>query len=104
MEFKGTKGEWKVSRLSTNLMIRKQNPNSDLDCNCVDVNGHQGGISVFAGETLKERKANAQLIATAPELLKALQDLYSAIDSCIDLTPELMKSTKKVINKALGND
>ena len=43
------------------------------------------------------------LIAAAPELLEALKELYNAIDSCVDLTPEVMQKCSKALNKAKGN-
>lgn len=36
-----------------------------------------------------------------PDLLEALQSLYNSVDSCIDLTPEVMIKAKKAIEKAL---
>ena len=97
MEFKGTKGEWGFTKDPTSngwTSVFLKGTNHEI-CTCYT------GTEIT---DFDELEANAQLIATAPELLKALQDLYSAIDNCIDLTPELMKSTKKAINKALGND
>ncbi len=46
--------------------------------------------------------ANGNLIAAAPDMLEALERLYNAIDSCVDLTPELLKECRKVIKKAKG--
>lgn len=38
--------------------------------------------------------------SAAPELLEALVKLYNAIDSCIDLTPELLIECNNAIKKA----
>lgn len=97
MEFKGTQGNWKTYKPSTsngwiNVITEKQKHEV---CTCYN------GLAIY---DFNEVEANAQLIATAPELLKALKELYNAIGSCIDLTPELMQSTLKTINKALGNE
>ena len=46
--------------------------------------------------------AEAQLIAAAPDMLKALIEIYNALDSCIDLTPKVLNNAKKAINKALN--
>lgn len=47
-------------------------------------------------------RANANLIAAAPDLLEALESLYGAIDSCVDLTPEVLKQARSAIKKARG--
>ena len=100
MEFKGTKGEWKVSNdgIGENKHGVKFLSIDYADSfDCVDI------FADMRKEKYEEELyANAQLIATAPELLKSLQELYNAIDSSIDLTPELMQSTLKTINKALN--
>lgn len=50
--------------------------------------------------TDEQVEANAKLIAVAPDLLEALTSLYNAIDSCVDLTPEVLQKAQKAINKA----
>lgn len=35
------------------------------------------------------------------DLLEALKSLYNSVDSCIDLTPEVMMKAKEAIEKAL---
>ncbi len=47
-------------------------------------------------------EANARLIASAPELLEALKELYEAVDSCVELTPEILNIAKQAIAKAEG--
>lgn len=46
--------------------------------------------------------ANARLISCAPELMQALAALYEALDSCVDLTPELMLQVRATLAKARG--
>jgi hypothetical protein len=66
-EFKGTKGEWKVAKEDT------------LGRVMVDFSKHRGGIDIWdhANDSMthKESYENAKLIASAPDLLEALQDL-----------------------------
>lgn len=61
------------------------------------------GRKTFAQYPDGTTQANANLIAAAPELLEALKELYNAIDSCVDLTPEVMQKCSKALNKAKGN-
>ena len=69
------------------------------------------GISSILPETYEEVEANAALIASAPQLKKeneelkernrvlveALKKLYNAVDSCVELTPELLSEANKII-------
>jgi len=47
-----------------------------------------------------EKLANANIIAAALDLYEALEALYNSIDSCIDLTPELMKQCREALRIA----
>lgn len=51
-------------------------------------------------------KANAAFIARAcnahDDLVKALRDLCNAVDSCVDLTPEVMAQARAALFKAQG--
>jgi len=72
MEFKGTKGDWKIGEDYHELT---EIPLNTLNDNIVVVDN--GGQKIER----EERQANAKLIAAAPELLKALQDLLH-LHSC----------------------
>lgn len=94
-EFKGTKGEWFVNGLF------------------IECEGEDGLTTVcqfydrFETE-FEDAKSNAQLIATAPELLKALQNLMKGVEGLPPLTAiaglleNEYREAEKAINKALG--
>ena len=91
MEFKGIKGKWEVVKDSDSVWIE-----SDL-WSIADVN---------KVGTLQEYKANAKLIAAAPKLLKALQemlDLFHVVTDSLNETKqeESIIKSQKAINKAL---
>lgn len=87
-EFKGTPGLWFVSE-------------------CWDVESKVTGnmIAAVAGfEQSDEDRANARLIAAAPELLEALQaceKILSEIPLTVDLVEDLLFA-RETITKALG--
>lgn len=92
-EFKGTKGEWKILPTSE---YRKW----------VNVTSEKGVIArVFYGEAppvvyKEEAEANAKLIAAAPDLLEALQEILEAVDNSVWNHPSLEKG-KKAIEKSI---
>tara|TARA_R110000850_G_scaffold224803_2_gene350239 strand:- start:21 stop:344 length:324 start_codon:yes stop_codon:yes gene_type:complete len=103
-EFKGTQGEWKsVSNDSYWEVInnRKYNDNESIFTASLHINKYHKG-KIYSDSLSNESKANAQLISAAPELLKALQDVYS--DLFQGAIPNDLEFIKKAINKALGNN
>ena len=108
-EFKGTKGIWEV------LFIEFENYN----ILCVGREDTVISQQTFGGKATEEMKANAQLIAAAPELLDALIETDKDLcvlegnmaqieksdpraDGMTTLVSEWRKRNKKAINKALG--
>ena len=98
MEFKGTKGEWKVIESTVYCLHqtswRKGEP----------VMSNRFWASVQSCPTLKESKeeveANAKLIAAAPELLEALQFIIDNGEKKL-LSLRTQELINKAINKAL---
>jgi hypothetical protein len=84
-EFEGTQGAWRLDSFGNELVIVRESDKQHI-------------LTMRTGSLPKEKKANAQLIATAPELLEALQKAicYVPIDE------EDFDSIARVINKALG--
>ena len=72
MEFKGTKGKWKLHKHAFACVVSDES--SLLVSNC-------GGraSNVNADELYIEQQANALLISKAPEMLEMLQWLYSRL-------------------------
>tara|TARA_R110002095_G_C4079751_1_gene221330 strand:+ start:69 stop:332 length:264 start_codon:yes stop_codon:yes gene_type:complete len=85
-EFKGTQGDWKIVKGSDSIWIE-----SAL-WSIADVNKK---------DTLQEHIANAKLIAAAPKLLKALQDLLNIDEIDVHSTFKFQQNAQKAINEAL---
>ena len=90
-EFKGTPGPWRVSEKRGDLIDIRHNDNGigAISLNLAHVVARQSW--------LKEAEANAKLIAAAPELMEALQDLESRARIYVNTS-----KAKEAINKALG--
>lgn len=90
-QFKGTPGPWRVSEKRGDLIdIRHENNEPGaMSLNLAQVVARQSW--------LKEAEANARLIAAAPELLEALQDLQAR--ACIYVNTSKAKAS---IAKATG--
>ena len=88
MEFKGTKGEWFCM-------------SNELDGFEVISNGK----SILSNDIVfSKQKANAKLIAAAPELLENLIRLVDRIKECEyqDSFPSAFRRAEEAINKALN--
>lgn len=94
MEFKGTKGKWGVSEDINDkdrVCIEDESNNNFIDCWSLN----------FCNE--EQMKANAKLIASAPELLKASIKMSEAISTGNNhLLSEANLELKEAINKALN--
>lgn len=90
-QFKGTPGPWRVSEKRGDLIdIRHENNEPGaMSLNLAQVVARQSW--------LKEAEANTKLIAVAPELLEALQDLQAR--ACVYVNTS---KAKAAINKATG--
>ena len=92
MDFKHTKGDWFVSGSTSIVSMPSQ---------CKIANR-------VSGWTYEEAKANAQLIATAPELLRALIDVRkwyeeNHVEYLKELTPVCFSKALSVIQTATDN-
>lgn len=85
MEFKGTKGQWKINK---GIAI-------------VSIATDEKLICVISGT---EKKANAQLIASAPELLEMLQLTLIELESGAKGHWEITGMIKQAIEKATKID
>lgn len=113
--FKGTKGKWVVDREYTNIIVISDDKRGDI-AECHEVDEHCNHL-VYVGDGTdwvndpKEVEANAQLIATAPEMLEVLIGMTLLMKAHPDYLfgfgrsqefIDYVESGEKVINKALG--
>lgn len=95
MEFKGTKGDWKVIH---EINVTSENHRPICACGVTDYNEK---------DSMVINKANAQLIASAPELLKALLLLIDPLTGlCFDslqseFTNAQLSQIESAIEKAI---
>ena len=88
--FKGTKGEWYTSG---KINLRVKTDIGNLTTPICDIDNFV--------KSLTEARANAKLIASAPDLLEALQNLVIAIESEKVILAEEYENAIKAIKKAL---
>ena len=87
-EFKGTKGEWEVSKESSEMVL-------------TDNGAYRPNSMLKYSATKEVLFANAKLIAAAPELLKALQTCLRRIKN-ESHEPFAILEAQEAINKALN--
>ena len=97
MEFKGTKGKWEYS------------PDNSWECNVITFNDSQTiqleNTDSESDEGFFEMYANAKLIASAPDLLEALEfnlKILERINKPIFSQRLAIGKTKDAIKKAIG--
>ena len=95
-EFRGTKGDWKINNYSgnTDCVYSEQTQERIATYHKKNNKGCYSNSSLIC-------EANAQLIATAPELLEALIEITNSIDNSVWNHPSLEKG-KQAIKKALN--
>ena len=101
-EFKGTRGKWMVAGYDDLKVVPDMQNNEHIGyiAHC--------GDGTRWGNDCEVAKANAQLIAAAPELLDALQTLMDGVANLPPLTAiegaleKQYKQAENAINKALG--
>jgi hypothetical protein len=103
MEFKGTNGTWYIDQDESHEM------KNGVWCTVISTPQTIGLADVYGDE--EEAKANAQLIATAPKLLEALQrveDYLTALYESNETAPFPLRSeldnVREVINQATKID
>ena len=97
---KHTPGPWEADFETYPIMVRSQSETWPL----VDELGNEEGrAGVFIANT-GDNKANARLIAAAPELLEALKQIVNVWDTNPDVITyaELTRSARAAIAKATG--
>jgi hypothetical protein len=96
MRDKFTQGAWetKADANALGIVVCSKDSIPIAICNPVSVCAESGNIKRYTGE---EAAANAQLIAVAPELLKALRDVVNSPDH---LTEAVLKFACTTIAKA----
>lgn len=98
MNNKHTKGNWRYSEQYALITVSKPGSVEGSKKIC-DLNEN-----VSFGENEGELKANALLIAAAPDLFQACLDFVAKVDSGKDRSTESYKQMKAAITKATGGN
>jgi hypothetical protein len=94
MEFKGTKGEW-IANYSNEL-------ETYISCNGLRISEAKHYKNhILNDPSTEEGRANAKLIAAAPDLLKVCIDLKEILYD-ISMPEKVMNDLEVAINKALN--
>lgn len=104
MEFKGTKGKWISRHNGSYWEVNREEDFEDGKRLAVSVMvfNIEDGNCVF--DRSHEDKANAQLIAAAPELLNACKLALGGIDPKSDIGKQIKKAINKALGKEAGNE
>lgn len=99
-KFKGTPGPWAVTESTDEVAVAMGTAiGSPYEYTCGHVWMTEGA---YWGEACQEDIANAHLIAAAPELLGALQELHAAWCELQNSEDGVAVDARAAINKALG--
>ena len=107
LEFKGTKGEWTYSKNSSYIEVTKridENSNKSLSILVMLYESKGEDRSLDSISLSDENEANAKLIASAPDLLEALQLLLHQLENehLSEYSEPFIEKAKQAIEKALN--
>lgn len=97
IKFKGSKGNWKEE--FTVAKLRAVRDEGGLICVIPNVTRWEGQVERYKEES-QEADANQKLIAAAPDMLKALQNLENDFE---EIPPLAWKKVQDAITKAVGD-
>lgn len=103
IKMKHTAGPWiakTYSRVRSSDLVRIETE-TDLICEIHNLFRGYDGDLIQNGEN--EKQANARLIASAPELLAALQACFES-GQLTPLTPNVLRQARLAISKATGEE
>lgn len=108
--FKGTPGKWEIDQSHPTKSI--------IGINCIDPDDYRNNMwmTLYNAKDVETQIANANLVAAAPELLTALNDLWIRStnlfgeltideienDECLQKLSSSIQVAREVVNKALG--